>query len=225
MSVSTLQLLQRASASLQRVAADKGPARMTERDFQRAVEAASGARSGALELASWPNVGRVDLELPGRLGLELKWCRSGNTLANCVWDVAKLATALAEGRLDEGVIVAGAPVAHWRGAASGVELFDDAVHSSEGLVKRYESWWRFWCNDVLTRPVRLPATIGVSALGRLEVDLAGTAYELRAARVDSVDRVWRDHVCPHRWRGERCGPRPWDPEGWGGSPSQESTPG
>jgi len=42
------------------------------------------------------------------------------------------------------------------------------------------------------------------------LDLDDQHYELRAARVRPPTADWRAHVCPHRWRGERCGPRPWD---------------
>jgi len=191
---------------------------MAERDLQRVLESASGARSAAFELASWPNVGRVDLELPGPTGVELKWCRSGDGLSNCAWDVAKLATGLAEGRIVDAFIVAGAPLDHWDRREGGAELFDVDVFESGDLVSRYESWWRFWCKDVLTRPVRLPKSIRVSDAGRVRVALAGRVYMLRASRISVDDPAWRTHVCPHRWRGERCRPRPWDPEGWGGLP-------
>jgi hypothetical protein len=197
---------------------------MIERDLQHAMEAATGARSAAVTLSAWPNVGRIDLQLPGRVGLELKWCRSGDTLANCAWDIAKLATALRENRLAQGMVVAGAPAAHWNAPHPGVELFEDDLFESEALVSRYASWWRFWCNDVSTRPIRLPAAIAVSASERLQVDLGGTGYELRVAQVTVADSTWRQHVCPHRWRNERCRPRPWDPEGWGGVPPETSAP-
>ncbi len=193
---------------------------MSERDFQRALEKVSGARSGALSLAAWPKVGRVDLELPDGVGVELKWCKSGDTLANCSWDVAKLATALAEHRLTDALIAAGAPIEHWSRAQPGVELFDDAVYESDELIRRYESWWRFWCKDVSTRPVRLPTVINVADAGRVPVELDGASYLLRAARITVGDRTWRTHVCPHRWRGERCEPRPWDPDGRGGLPER-----
>ena len=117
---------------------------MTERDLQRKLEDVSGAGSRPLRLAAWPNVGRVDLELADGVGVELKWCRSGDTLVNCAWDIAKLGTALAEGQLLVAILVAGAPTQHWNEGQPGVELFDNTVYEGDDLVRRYESSWRFW---------------------------------------------------------------------------------
>jgi hypothetical protein len=86
------------------------------------------------------------------------------------------------------------------------------------LVREYVGWWRFWCKDVKTRPIELPTAIAVMDDDGLEIESDGDAYLLRWARVEVVDAAWRTHVCPHRWRGERCPPRPADPEGWGGLP-------
>ena len=54
--------------------------------------------------------------------------------------------------------------------------------------------------------------------GSVTAELGAATYLLRIARVEVLDPQWSDHVCPHRWRGERCPPRDWDPEGWGGLP-------
>jgi hypothetical protein len=157
--------------------------------------------------------------LPGAVGLELKWCTSGTTLVNCAWDIAKLGCALAEGQIAAGFIAAGAPAAHWEGPNLGVELFKPHTYEDDDLVRGYESWWRFWCKDVKTRPVDLPRAITVTNEESVTAELAGEPFVLRLAEVAVLDPAWRAHVCPHRSRGERCRPRPWDPDGWGGQPS------
>lgn len=207
-----LSILERSWVALQDVAAEKGSKQVTERDFQRAVECVSGAHSGRIVLESWP----VDVILPTKTGLELKWCKSGDTLANCAWDIAKLATAIAEGKLERGLVAAGSPAAHWATRPPGVDLFTAAEHDSAELVRQYESWWRFWCKDVKTRPIRLPSSIRVADERRVAAQLDGTTFELRVTSIEVIDASWRAHVCPHRWTAERCPPRPWDPEGWGG---------
>jgi hypothetical protein len=201
---------------LQAAAAERGGDALVERDFQRAIEAASGARSARITLDRWPAVGSVDVMLADRRALELKWCRSGDTLANCAWDIAKLGCSIAERRVAEGFIAAGAPRPHWASGADGVELFGDATYTDDELIRRYESWWRFWCKDVLTRPVELPRSLAVVDEGSTSAELNGAPFEFRVARVEVVDSTWRTHVCPHRWQGELCRPRPWDPQGLGG---------
>jgi len=219
MPVPVLPMLEASAAELERAAASKGWNRTVERDLQHAVESVSGARSAAIRLAHWPSVGPVDVMLPSRVALELKWCRSGDTLANCAWDIAKLGCAVAEGEVDEALVAAGAPAVHWESEALGVELFAPRVYRGDDLARRYESWWRFWCRDVAARPIDLPCSIALADAGSVSIDFDGMPFVLRLARVEVIDRAWCVHVCPHRWRGERCPPRPWDPEGVGGRPA------
>jgi hypothetical protein len=213
MASSWLSILEQSSSALQDVAAEKGWAKTQEGDFQRAIESAASASSGSIQLDSWPAVGPVDVVLPGNTGVELKWCKTGDKLANCVWDIAKLATAIAEEKLAYGLIAAGAPDTHWATNSPGVALFTPGEHDTPELVRNYEGWWRFWCKDVMTRPTRLPQTIRIVDTGGVPVPLDGVPFTLRLASVEVLDATWRDHVCPHRWRGEECRPRPWDPEG------------
>jgi hypothetical protein len=72
MGSSVVSVLDAASVVLEDMAADKGWGKTFERDFQRAIEAVSGARSASIRLARWPAVGSVDIVLPGRVGLELR---------------------------------------------------------------------------------------------------------------------------------------------------------
>lgn len=180
---------------LQARAAEKGREALRERDLQEALELATGTAHAT---------GALDLELAPRVGLELKWAQSGDTLCNCAWDIAKLGTAVAEGRLDAGYLVAGAPDAHWNAGAPGTELLESAAYPGLAIVERYEGWWRFWCRDVVTQPVRLPAGIGVTGGTRVRAVLGGTPFSIRVAEVRARPDEWVDFVCPHVARGEPC---------------------
>src|SRR4051812_24510253 len=108
------EALRRALPELISLADAKGWTRTVERDLQKAVESASGMASRSLTLRSWPQVGPVDLAFPGDVAVELKWAKGGDTLGNCAWDVAKLASALVEREAKGAILVAGAPASHWR---------------------------------------------------------------------------------------------------------------
>ena len=95
-------------------------------------------------LEHWPAVGPIDLLDDHGLAVELKWAKSGDTLCNCAWDVAKLATALVEEQVQDAWIAAAAPIAHWHAHRPGTELFEPATYEGDALIRRYESWWRFW---------------------------------------------------------------------------------
>lgn len=196
----------------------EGWKRTTERDLQRVLESASGMASASVTLEHWPQVGSVDLMFARRTAVELKWAKGGDTLANCAWDIAKLAALLAAGEVAVGVIVAGAPKQHWTTHSPGVELFEGNAFAGNDIVSRYERWWRFWCKDVLTRPIKLPRAYSVEPIETLSTKLDEEPFELKIAQVRLEDGTLFDHVCPHRSKGTLCRPRAWDPNGWGGLP-------
>lgn len=78
-----------------------------ERDFQRAMEQVRAVSSRMIVLEHWPGVGAIDLLDQDGLAVDLKWARSGDTLCNSAWDVAKLATALVEERVKDAWIAVG----------------------------------------------------------------------------------------------------------------------
>jgi len=137
-----LATLEACASPLEQIAQAKGWERTTERDFQRAMESVTDSGAAPLRLEHWPAVGPVDVMLPGRAALELKWCKSGDTLGHCAWDIAKLGCALAERQVERAFIAAGAPAPHWRSSAPGVELFTPRVYEYDAIVRAYESWWR-----------------------------------------------------------------------------------
>jgi hypothetical protein len=200
--------LQDARNPLKARAAQVGWRRTVERDLQRAMEQARPVSPRTVVLKCWPAVGPIDLLDSHGLAIELKWAKSGDTLCNSAWDIAKLATALVEEQIEDAWIAAGAPIAHWDLRRPGAELFEPATYEGDALIWRYESWWRFWCKGVGTRPTHLPQAICVSRITAVAVTLDSEPFELRAAHIAVTDARWRPHVCPHVWRGETCPPRP-----------------
>lgn len=193
---------------LDEFAVEIGPENLAEKHLQSAFDEVSGAGRESIRLEHWPGVGQVDVMVKPRLGVELKWARPGtDTLANCAWDVAKLATAVNEGTIDEGYIVAGARAEDWASKVEGSELFGNRTWVGADIVDQYERWWRSWCRAVTTRPVDLPSAVTVAPLDPVKATLAGTPWEIRLARVTVDDPAWRPHVCPHVVRGEGCGPQ------------------
>jgi hypothetical protein len=144
--------LQDAGKPLSGRAAQVGWRRTVERDFQRAIEQVRAVSSRMIVLEHWPGVGAIDLLDQDGLAVELKWARSGDTLCNSAWDVAKLATALVEERVEDAWIVAGAPITHWTARAPGVELFEPATYEGDALIRRYASWWRFCATTLAHGP-------------------------------------------------------------------------
>jgi hypothetical protein len=209
------ELLQSALPALERVASAKRATELEEHDLQEALEAASGGSSLELTLRHWPQVGPIDLVLD-HFAYELQWCQSGDVLAGCAWDIAKLATAIAERKVSEGWIIAAAPAWHWDTRRPGVQLFREQTYFAEELIEDYEDWWRLWCNEITTRPTHLPLSFAVSEPDKISVRLGRVPFELRFARVEVLKLSWNPYVCPHRWRDRPCLPRPWDPDGSGG---------
>lgn len=189
---------------LRQAAHGKSPCALRERDLQSALQNATGALPASLRLQRWPGVGPLDLRLPDGIGLELKWAVSGDTLCNCAWDIAKLATGIAAGEIESGFLVAGAPQLHWTSRAPGTELLESAVYPDPAIVNEYESWWRFWCRDVKTQPQALPRLIETIEVARVKVALGSEPFSICITEVRVPDRAWVDYVCPHRARGEPC---------------------
>jgi hypothetical protein len=106
----------------------------------------------SINVPDWPGVGPVDLSLLNADGspaafLELKW--GAGTLYNCVWDLPKMAVALARGLAPCAYLVAGAPAAEWEGG-EGSELFGSADWAASELLTRYAHLWKFWRKEVKT---------------------------------------------------------------------------
>lgn len=139
----------------------------------------------AVSLEEWPNVGPVDVALLEDGGvrwafLELKWGRG--TLYNCIWDLAKMAVAVAGGASGSAYLIAGAPAEDWA-ESDGAELFASGTTRLVDLFEHYPSHWKKWCREVKTHPRFLPHLIGRTQLSAVPVRVRDEEWELRCVRV------------------------------------------
>jgi hypothetical protein len=215
------ELLEAALPELERAAQAKRVTALEEHDLQQALEATCGASSAAIPLKHWPQVAPLDLVIDARVGIELQWCQSGDGLAGCAWDIAKLATASAERKIAEAWLIAAAPAWHWDSRRPGVELLRrEHAYVGDELVEDYEDWWRLWCNEITSRPTHLPQSFAVTEPGSLSARIGRVPFIFRFARIEVRKPTWNPHLCPHRWRDRICLPRPWDLDGSGGVGAQ-----
>ena len=210
------ELIEQALPVLDRAAGSKRATELTEADLQGVLADLGGAAEVSLSLKHWPAVGPTDVVLEDGTGIEIQWCISGDTLAGCAWDIAKLAAAIAEHKLNDGWIIAVAPTWHWQTRRPGVELFRECDYQCEELIEDYEDWWRLWCNEVMSRPTHLPRSFALADPGEIaDARIGRVPFTIRYARVVARASTWTPYVCPHHWRDRRCLPRPWDPDGTG----------
>jgi hypothetical protein len=160
------ELLEAALPLLERIAEDKRATALEEHDLQEALEQAAGAGSAVIALKHWPEVGPFDVVIDDRIAIELQFCQSGDGLAGIAWDIAKLATARAERKIEDGWIIAAAPSWHWQSRRPGVELIREHKYVGDELVEDYEGWWRLWCNEITTRSPIPTASRRASAASR-----------------------------------------------------------
>jgi len=83
----------------------------------------------------------------------------------------------------------------WRARCPGAELFDSREWETLGrdIRGRFRSDWTFWENESTPHiPGRVPAGFQTVELGKAAFEIAGTPWELRTARVESVGRDWID---------------------------------
>ena len=133
----------------------------------------------------WPGVGPVDVALvepdgTRRAFLELKW--GAGTLYNCIWDLAKMATAVTIPEAATAFLIAGAPDTDWAGA-DGAECFSSGTHSLVELFEQYPKHWRFWLNDVKTHPAHLPRLVSTTQVAAVPVEVRGEAWTIRCVNV------------------------------------------
>ena len=145
----------------------------------------STERQRHLKLESWHgSLGAADIAIEDASGpdlIEAKW--GSAALWNCAWDVAKLATAIAEGAARGGFLVAGASLADWEAGVEGSELFDTEPWSVEDLLHRYGRRFAFWRTDVENCPLKLADRWWVIAHRSAPLQVAGEEYVIRLAEV------------------------------------------
>lgn len=132
--------------------------------------------------------------------LELKCGYGKDCLAFCVWDAVKLAAGLLAGNAEAGYLLAGAPRADWHRPILGAQLFESRTWQTSGRDIRgaYSRWWWRWQIEMKYGkpnhhiPGRVAATFDTKKLGSFGFQIAGTAWELRLARVEPALADWHD---------------------------------
>jgi len=165
----------------------------------------------SVKFEEWPGVGPIDVSLLDKEGaplafIELKW--GAGTLYNCIWDLAKMAVAVASKHCATAYLVAGAPASEWS-SADGSALFAAGDWSTADLYTTYRKYWDFWRGDVKTHPVTLPATVTTGSVAVAELSVCGKPWEVRCGEVSAVDAEWfhvetaaspEPGISPERWR-------------------------
>lgn len=164
---------------------------VVEKDVELALEAAIAKAGGSVQrqlpikLASWHGqLGPIDLGLRKDdvlCGIEVK-C-GGSALWNCAWDAAKLATALAERKLDGAFLVAALSREHWTSRVEGIELFESREWTAEGLVSRYERRFAFWREDIQNYPKQLADRWWIVEREFATLELAGELWDIHIAEI------------------------------------------
>jgi hypothetical protein len=109
-------------------------------------------------LAHWPGLRTTDLGIrdPGgdrfRALAELKWARENSTIAETLWDLAKMSLARAENIAETAFVIAGARDSMWKSGLQCSPLFDGGEWSTFDLIGLYPKAWIY---DVKAYPVRL----------------------------------------------------------------------
>lgn len=187
------------------------PAALTERKFQKALhrhllELTQTDSEARPSLADW-DPGNVDFVLePERVPtwLELKWCKRPSTFGQCLWDAAKVAAAVRQGRARHGYLLVGAPAAVWEGRLPlEARVTGVSAHPGTSLVDDYPSWWGWWCEETRTTyPRQLPTPVMTTPVGRVRhFGLPGSPWELRLIRAEAPGGETYAAPCPERPAG------------------------
>jgi hypothetical protein len=196
-----------AAGEMQADVNEVGPEHVAESNLRRAMRRALQMQLGPVvvpeggshfKLDAWPGrLGDADLAVFGgndvadRAYIELKWCRR-DKVWEVLWDLLKLALAVAEGRGEFAYLRTGAPVGVWEKPAACADLFSPGSWSTEDLFARHAREWGWLlagnrppgpcaCRRSLRRvPSRqLPSTLR-----------RGADWERRAVGLAPVGRGW-----------------------------------
>lgn len=183
-------------SALKRTASElrQHPGPVREREFEDALLVSYAAedlpgsitRQTRLSLDGFRGVGNCDVAIATSdqeqpILVELKW--GAGTLYNCAWDTVKLSLALAEGAASGAYLVAGAPQTDWDSGQRGSALFDACQWKAEAFMHFYAKEFASWRKEVTARPELLPDRFSLDPLPRIDFDLEGDCWSLRASRI------------------------------------------
>ncbi|HET9153935.1 MAG TPA: hypothetical protein VFN85_07450 [Solirubrobacterales bacterium] len=187
-----VRALNRAALDLQQLSTVVRERELEESLVARLGESLPGSvsRQARLNLEGWRGVGNCDVVVVSNDGnapnlLELKW--GAGTLYNCIWDAAKLATALHEGAARRAYLVAGAPASDWQSGQRGAELFGSKLWDVPEFMDHYRREFAYWKGDVNTHPEILPRSFSTKSLCSIDAEIEGHQWQLRCARVVTMN--------------------------------------
>ena len=170
---------------------ERGGSHAREEDLRGAVAAALRGRGelvlteAKLPVPGWTEtLGGFDLAIvvdDSLVVAETKWA-DGN-LYESMWDIFKLASALAITRVDAAVAIYGAPAKHWERADSCARLFEDREISCWSLIRHFPKEWAKNLAGSSARPLAIPSRIDLTLLSQGAVEVLGKAWQVRAVGV------------------------------------------
>jgi hypothetical protein len=140
-----------------------------------------------LAVPGWTsNLGGFDLAVVVENSLvlgETKWA-DGN-LYECMWDIFKLASALAIPRVDAAVAIYGAPAKQWQKPQTCAQLFEDRDVVSRNLMLALPDQWGINLAGSSAKPLAVPLLVTLRLLSTTLVEVLGKAWEIRAISVSA----------------------------------------
>ncbi len=124
--------------------------------------------------------------------VELKWSTGSDpTLRACAWDAVKLALADAEGKIDHGFMLAGAPREVFSRGLGGAALLRDRGQNLGHHLADFREDFAFWKKDVKNHPAALPLAFDFRLIHAVEFEMSGTQapWELRLVKVTSDGKI------------------------------------
>lgn len=181
-----------------------------EEDLRGGISAALRARGelvmteAKLAVPGWTKtLGGFDIAMVADDSLvvaETKWA-DGN-IYESLWDIFKLASALAIDRVDAAVAIYGAPAKHWERPDSCARLFEDRELACWSLIRHFPKEWAICLAGSSARPLAIPPFVDVALVGREQTEVAGKLWEVRAVRVETeqahaaLENGWPDGAPP-----------------------------
>jgi len=149
------------------------------------------------KLADWsgrvfgPDVVIARAGQAGYLGFaECKWCRE-DKIYETLWDLLKLAVALARTHAEHAYLIVGAPAEPWGRGGLCAELIADGAWTARELFEHYRRAWQWLLKATRACPDRVPAAIETALLAAVPMHLADAPdWELRAVRIGVPGDEW-----------------------------------
>lgn len=112
--------------------------------------------------------------------------KDGNLIYESLWDLIKLLSLATLEHVEATYLVVGTTVRNWDKPVAFAEFFNEGRYDLMSAIERHPDWWRWCLEGGRARPLRMPTMVDVGLVARIEVTLASTRWELRAAAVTAA---------------------------------------